>query len=135
MTYKSNYEPYTSQSLDIDRQRSTEEILYPLGSLYPHVVALQLQSDENPWTKARHLADYPDTCYWTDMSYPSTPEHFSSKSSGRRYSGMLARQCDLSSQMHVSHANPDADSTAGRFVSRIRRFLSRDELRRRQRHA
>ncbi|OJJ99456.1 hypothetical protein BO82DRAFT_366538 [Aspergillus uvarum CBS 121591] len=113
MTYKSNYEPYTSQSLDIDRQRSPEEILYPLGSLYPHVVALQLQSDENPWAKARHLADYPDTCYWTDMSYPSTPEHFSSKPSGRRYS----------------------DSTAGRFVSRIRRFLSRDELRRRQRHA
>jgi hypothetical protein len=60
MSYKSNYEPYvcrppsftirtplttipqTSQSLDIKRaeELSSEELLNPLGSLYPHVVAL-----------------------------------------------------------------------------------------------
>ncbi|PYH88334.1 hypothetical protein BO71DRAFT_403954 [Aspergillus ellipticus CBS 707.79] len=105
MPYKTNYEPYTTQSFDMKRELSTEEILYPLGSLYPHVVALQLQANEYPWCKANS-----DSSYWAEVE---TPEHLSTKSTARRYS----------------------DSTACRFVSRIRRFLSRDELRRRHRHA
>ncbi|GAB1195812.1 hypothetical protein APSETT444_005077 [Aspergillus pseudonomiae] len=51
MCYKTNYEPYRSQSLDMKEDLSLEELLYPLGDLYPHVVALQLQSEDNPWSK------------------------------------------------------------------------------------
>ncbi|KAL3493717.1 hypothetical protein BJX62DRAFT_200115 [Aspergillus germanicus] len=113
MSYKSNYEPYTSQSLDLNRVRPSEELLYPLGGLYPHVVALQLQShDENPWSAAQHFSGYQDISYWTDVvsSPRSLPEHYS-KHPLRRYS----------------------ETTKSRFVSRIRRFLSRDDLRKRRR--
>ncbi|GIK01225.1 hypothetical protein Aspvir_005257 [Aspergillus viridinutans] len=111
MCYKSNYEPYTSQSLDIKRAEdlSSEELLNPLGSLYPHVVALQLQSDDTPWIRAKNSAGYQDNNSWADIY--STDDY--SKPSARR----------------------NSDSTAYRFVSRIRRFLTRDEIRRRQRAA
>ncbi|KAL2800914.1 hypothetical protein BJX66DRAFT_331852 [Aspergillus keveii] len=92
MSYKSNYEPYTSQSLDLNRVRPSEELLYPLGGLYPHVVALQLQShDENPWSAAKHFSGYQDISYWTDVvsSPGSLPEHYS-KHPLRRYSGEFA---------------------------------------------
>ncbi|GIJ87408.1 hypothetical protein Asppvi_006314 [Aspergillus pseudoviridinutans] len=110
MCYKSNYEPYTSQSLDIKRAEdlSSEELLNPLGSLYPHVVALQLQSDDTPWIRAKNSA-YQDNNSWTDVY--STDDY--SKPSARR----------------------NSDSSAYRFVLRIRRFLTRDEIRRRQRAA
>ncbi|KAG2413866.1 hypothetical protein HFD88_003056 [Aspergillus terreus] len=109
MCYKSNYEPYTSQPLDMEP--TNEQLLYPLGSLYPHVVALQLQSDESPWLKTRQYAGYHDTSFWADIEVPPSPSEFSTRSTIRsRYS----------------------DSTACKLVSRIRRLLSRDELRRRQ---
>ncbi|KAH1273872.1 hypothetical protein KXW98_003418 [Aspergillus fumigatus] len=109
--YKSNYEPYTSQSLDIKRAEdlSSVELLNPLGSLYPHVVALQLQSDDTPWIRAKNSPGYRDPNSWIDVY--STEDY--SKPSARR----------------------NCDSTAYRFVLRIRRSLTRDEMRRRQRAA
>ncbi|KAL5339200.1 hypothetical protein BJX70DRAFT_397974 [Aspergillus crustosus] len=89
MSYKSNYEPYTSQSLDLNRLRPSDELLYPLGDLYPHVVALQLQShEESPWSATKNFAGYQDIAYWAEVvSTPrSLPEHYS-KRSLRRYSG------------------------------------------------
>ncbi|KAE8362067.1 hypothetical protein BDV27DRAFT_147290 [Aspergillus caelatus] len=66
MGYKTNYEPYRSQSLDMRQDLSSEELLYPLGDLYPHVVALQLQSEDNPWSK--NFPGYPDTPQPPDLS-------------------------------------------------------------------
>ncbi|KAL6235603.1 hypothetical protein BDW75DRAFT_240057 [Aspergillus navahoensis] len=114
MSYKSNYEPYTSQSL-YSRPSTSSELLYPLSDLYPHVVALQLrlEEDENehPWSASKNFSGYhQDIAYWAEAASPSSlhslPESFS-KRSLRRYS----------------------ESTKARFVSRIRRLLSRDELR------
>ncbi|KAL4926303.1 uncharacterized protein BDV17DRAFT_293724 [Aspergillus undulatus] len=108
MTYKSNYEPYvsassqaifnyrsdrpsqTSQSLDL---RPSDELFYPLGDLYPHVVALQLQhEDEDPWCATKDFTGYQDTSYWAEIVSPSSPrslpEH-SSKRSLRRCSGEI----------------------------------------------
>ncbi|KAL3435752.1 hypothetical protein BDV09DRAFT_65392 [Aspergillus tetrazonus] len=116
MSYKSNYEPYTSQSL-YSRQSSSSELLYSLGDLYPHVVALQLQmEDENEarWSASRNLSYHQDIPYWAEVASPESPHLLSenfSKRSLRRYSG----------------------STKARFVSGIRRLLSRDELRARRR--
>ncbi|KAL2829693.1 hypothetical protein BDW59DRAFT_141805 [Aspergillus cavernicola] len=113
MSYKSNYEPYTSQSLDLTRPRPSEELLYPLGSLYPHVVALQLQyHDENLWSAEKNLCGYQDISYWAEIvsSPRSLPEHYPKRLT-RRYS----------------------ESTKCRFVSRIRRLLSRNELPKRRR--
>ncbi|CBF83760.1 uncharacterized protein ANIA_02912 [Aspergillus nidulans FGSC A4] len=116
MSYKSNYEPYTSQSL-YSRQSSSSELLYPLGDLYPHVVALQLQmEDENEarGSASRNLSYHQDIPYWAEVASPESPHSLSesfSKRSLRRYS----------------------ESTKARFVSGIRRLLSRDELRARRR--
>ncbi|KAL4969501.1 uncharacterized protein BDV14DRAFT_195767 [Aspergillus stella-maris] len=110
MTYRSNYEPYTSRSLDL---RPSDEILYPLGDLYPHVVALQLQpEDESPWSASKNYSGWQDTSYWAEIisSPRSLPEHYSKRS---------FRRC--------------SESTKSKFVSRIRRLLSRDDLRRRRR--
>ncbi|KAF7587335.1 hypothetical protein BBP40_007376 [Aspergillus hancockii] len=111
MCYKSNYEPYRSQSLE---ELSSEELLYPLGDLYPHVVAYQLQTEDNPWTKAKNYSGYEDISYWAEDSSSRAPSETSSKHTTCRY---------------------NSDSTTHRFVSRIRRLLSRDELRRRPKAA
>ncbi|KAE8335518.1 hypothetical protein BDV24DRAFT_155972 [Aspergillus arachidicola] len=66
MGYKTNYEPYRSESLDMRQELSSEELLYPLGDLYPHVVALQLQSEDNPWSK--NFPGYSDTPQPPDLS-------------------------------------------------------------------
>ncbi|KAE8416240.1 hypothetical protein BDV36DRAFT_260965 [Aspergillus pseudocaelatus] len=108
MGYKTNYEPYRSQSLDMRQDLSSEELLYPLGDLYPHVVALQLQSEDNPWSK--NFPGYPDVNYWAEVSSSRPPSETSSKHTTCRYR---------------------SDSTTSRFVTRIRRLLNRDELRRR----
>ncbi|KAL5045682.1 hypothetical protein BDW71DRAFT_183705 [Aspergillus fruticulosus] len=116
MSYKSNYEPYTSQSLYY--RPSSSEFLYPLGDLYPHVVALQLQlEDENEhrWSASKNFSGYDkDIAYWAEAASSSSPlsqpESFS-KRSLRRYS----------------------ESTKALFISRIRRLLSRNELRARRR--
>ncbi|EAA63483.1 hypothetical protein AN2912.2 [Aspergillus nidulans FGSC A4] len=92
MSYKSNYEPYTSQSL-YSRQSSSSELLYPLGDLYPHVVALQLQmEDENEarGSASRNLSYHQDIPYWAEVASPESPHSLSesfSKRSLRRYSG------------------------------------------------
>ncbi|KAL3477541.1 hypothetical protein BJX99DRAFT_257356 [Aspergillus californicus] len=112
MTYKSNFEPYTSRSLDLKRTRPSKEILHPLGDLYPHVVALQLQSEyESPWSAATDFSGYQDIVYWAEVvSSPRTlPEHYS-KRSMRRHN----------------------QSTKSKFISRIRRLLSRDEIQKRR---
>ncbi|KAL4918860.1 hypothetical protein BDW62DRAFT_58951 [Aspergillus aurantiobrunneus] len=89
MSYKSNYEPYTKQSLDSNELRPSEELLYPLGDLYPHVVALQLQTeDESAWSAAKNFSGYQDISYWAEVvsSPRPLPEHYS-KRSLRRCSG------------------------------------------------
>lgn len=81
-----------SDSFDMARERSSEEILYPLGSLYPHVVALQLQADENPWTQANNFSGYHDISYWAEVSSSQGPAEDYSRprpSTSRRYSGMF----------------------------------------------
>ncbi|KAB8213949.1 hypothetical protein BDV33DRAFT_209717 [Aspergillus novoparasiticus] len=110
MGYKTNYEPYRSKSLDMRQELSSEELLYPLGDLYPHVVALQLQSEDNPWSK--NFPGYSEVSYWAEVSSSRPPSETSSKDTTCRYS---------------------SDSTTSRFVTRIRRLLNRDELRRRSR--
>lgn len=77
----------TSQSLDVKRAEdlSSEELLNPLGSLYPHVVALQLQSDDTPWIRAKNYAGYQDrnNNSWVDVY--STEDY--ARPSARRRSG------------------------------------------------
>lgn len=70
-------------------ERSSEELLYPLGSLYPHVVALQLQADENPWTQASNFSGHHDISYWAEISSHGPAEDYSRPrpSTSRRYSG------------------------------------------------
>ncbi|KAI9374786.1 hypothetical protein BJX61DRAFT_540489 [Aspergillus egyptiacus] len=109
MSYKSNYEPYTSQSLslDLNRHRTPEELLYPLEDLYPHVVAVQLQSYGGTGWTPKQFSGCEDFSYWAEVvsSPRSLPENY--------YYGA-------------------PESTRSSFVSRIRRLLSRDELRRRR---
>ncbi|KAL4939038.1 hypothetical protein BDV06DRAFT_225430 [Aspergillus oleicola] len=108
MTYKSNYEPYTSRSLDL---RSSDEILYPPGDLYPHVVALQLQSeDESPWTAPKNYSGWQDTSYWAKVvsSPRSLPEHYS-KRSLRRCSDSFLEFDDSSAVMTCEDAGVSID--------------------------
>ncbi|PIG81694.1 hypothetical protein AARAC_010528 [Aspergillus arachidicola] len=103
MGYKTNYEPYRSESLDMRQELSSEELLYPLGDLYPHVVALQLQSEDNPWSK--NFPGYSDVSYWAEVSSSRPPSETSSKHTTCRYS---SGESPLVLQMlPVTFANPD----------------------------
>lgn len=86
MSYKTNYEPYVSRPIsilcisiytdseqnsmdfDMERERSSEEVLYPLIDLYPHVVALQLQADGQYFNRSDSDSGYHSVNYWTDSS-------------------------------------------------------------------
>ncbi|KAB8077581.1 hypothetical protein BDV29DRAFT_153645 [Aspergillus leporis] len=102
MCYKTNYEPYRSQSLE---ELSSEELLYPLGDLYPHVVALQLQSEENPWTKSKNFSGYEDISYWAEDSSSRAPSETSSKHTTCRYnSDLFPAYGDSSAEMSCADA-------------------------------
>lgn len=55
-------------SFDEERERSSEEVLYPLIDLYPHVVALQLQADGACFQRSDADSGYHSVNYWTDTS-------------------------------------------------------------------
>lgn len=60
-----------SQSFDIKRERTSEEVLYPLLDLYPHVAALQLQADSATFN-SDCFSGYRNVSYWAD-AYPQSP--------------------------------------------------------------
>ncbi|EYE94537.1 uncharacterized protein EURHEDRAFT_457790 [Aspergillus ruber CBS 135680] len=108
MPYKTNYEPYNSVDFDMERERSSEEVLYPLIDLYPHVVALQLQADGQHFNRSDSDSGYHSINYWSDSS--PTRSTFEEESRTSRKSN---------------------ESTKDRFVSKIRKILCQNDLRRR----
>ncbi|KAK4869940.1 hypothetical protein LT330_005664 [Penicillium expansum] len=104
MSYKTNYELYSRGSIDSRRSPPPEELLSPLATLYPHVVALQPQYNPSNCT----FTGYRDTGYWA-AAYTTQPIDDSSMSIHRISDG---RPC--------------------RFVSKLRRLLSRDDLKHRR---
>ena len=137
MSYKTNYELYVSnihallvlikityifQSRgSIDSRRSPtppDELLSPLATLYPHVAALQPQYNPSNCT----FTDYRDTGYWA-AAY--TTRAIDDSSSMRRINGKFNH-----SFFSVRFSSNIAlDGRPCRFVSRLRRLLSRDDLR------
>ena len=104
MTYKSNFEPYVSshvlytyptrpftdlaqasQSFDFRRERTSEEVLYPLLDLYPHVAALQLQAD-SATLNSDSFSGYRNVSYWAD-AYPHSPLEEESKPRSHKSTG------------------------------------------------
>ena len=74
-----------SQSFDIRRERTSEEVLYPLLDLYPHVAALQLQADSATF-HSDCLSGYRNVGYWTD-AYPQSPLEEESKPRSHKSTG------------------------------------------------
>ncbi|CRL20318.1 unnamed protein product [Penicillium camemberti] len=104
MSYKTNYELYSRGSIDSRRSPpSPDELLSPLATLYPHVAALQPQYNPSNCT----FTGYRDTGYWAAAYTTQTIDD--SSMSMRRIDG---RPC--------------------RFVSKLRRLLSRDDLKNRR---
>ncbi|CAI7649647.1 hypothetical protein E8E15_000425 [Penicillium rubens] len=101
MSYKTNYELYSRGSIDSRRSPNPpDELLSPLATLYPHVAALQPQHNPSNCT----FTGYRDTGYWA-AAYTTQPID------------------DSSSMRRINDGRPC------RFVSRLRRLLSRDDLR------
>ncbi|KAJ5594419.1 uncharacterized protein N7459_000627 [Penicillium hispanicum] len=106
MTYKTNYELYTTrESIDSRRSPPPDELLSPLATLYPHVTALQPQYNPNNCT----FTGYRHTGYWA-AAYTTQPLEEPPFPPRRG-----------SEQLHC------------RFVTKLRRFLSRDDLKSRRR--
>ncbi|KAF7717227.1 Uncharacterized protein PECH_007503 [Penicillium ucsense] len=104
--YKTNYELYSSrESLDSRRSPLPEELLSPLAELYPHVAALQ---PRYPHPNHCTFTGYQDTEYWAS-AYTTQSER-----------GSLQSSRSQSSCRFVSK------------LSKLRRFLSRDDLSRRR---
>ncbi|KAJ5152537.1 hypothetical protein N7492_009817 [Penicillium capsulatum] len=105
MSYKSNYELHTRGSLDSRRSPPPDELLSPLATLYPHVAALQPQYDPNSCT----FTGYRHTGYWA-AAYTTQP---------LEEPPLMDRH--------------GSDTLSCRFVSKLRRLLSRDDLKHRPR--
>lgn len=69
----------------MDRERTSEEVLYPLLTLYPHVAALQMQSNAN----TDYFSCYQNVGYWAD-AYSAQSVAEESKASSCRSSGELS---------------------------------------------
>ncbi|KAJ5455216.1 hypothetical protein N7475_010337 [Penicillium sp. IBT 31633x] len=105
MSYKTNYELYSRGSIDSRRSPPPDELLSPLAELYPHVAALQPKYNPSSCT----FTGYRDTGYWAS-AYTTQPPNDSFMTTRRTSEG---RPC--------------------RFVSKLRRLLSRDDLKHRRR--
>ncbi|CAG7972294.1 unnamed protein product [Penicillium olsonii] len=103
MCYKTNYEPYSRGSIDSRRSPPPDELLLsPLATLYPHVAALQAQYNSSSST----FTGYQDTEYWA-AAYTTQP-------------------------LEQVTSRRTSDALPCRFVSKLRRLLSRDELKQRR---
>ncbi|KAJ5120064.1 hypothetical protein N7448_010733 [Penicillium atrosanguineum] len=102
--YKTNYELYSRPSIDSRRSPPPDELLSPLAELYPHVAALQPRYNPNSCT----FTGYHHTGYWA-AAYTTQP---------------------LEEPPVVQRSN---ECLPGRFVSKLRRLLSRDDLKYRRR--
>ncbi|KAJ5335165.1 hypothetical protein N7541_004995 [Penicillium brevicompactum] len=100
MGYMTNYEPYSRGSIDSRRSPPPDELLSPLAGLYPHVAALQPQYNHSNCT----FTGYQDTDYWA-AAYTTQP---------------LEKSYTLTRR--------GTDGLPCRFVSKLRRLLSRDDL-------
>ncbi|KAJ5192746.1 hypothetical protein N7449_008888 [Penicillium cf. viridicatum] len=103
MSYKTNYELYSRGSIDSRRSPPPDELLSPLATLYPHVAALQPQYNPSNCT----FTGYRDTGYWAAAYTTQTIDD----------SSMSMRRID---------------GRPRRFVSKLRRLLSRDDLKHRR---
>lgn len=103
MSYKTNYELYSRGSIDSRRSPPPDELLSPLATLYPHVAALQPQYNPSNCT----FTGYSDTGYWAAAYTTQTIDD----------SSMSMRRID---------------GRPRRFVSKLRRLLSRDDLKHRR---
>ena len=52
--------------MDIERERTSEDVLYPLLTLYPHVAALQMQSNLTALANADYFSCYQNVSYWAN---------------------------------------------------------------------
>ncbi|KAJ6009497.1 hypothetical protein N7499_005105 [Penicillium canescens] len=104
MSYKTNYELYSRGSIDSRRSPPPDELLSPLATLYPHVAALQPKYDPSNCT----FTGYHHTGYWA-AAYTTQPLEDPFMPTRRGSDGLPCR-----------------------FVSKLRRFLSRDDLKSRR---
>ncbi|KAJ5153035.1 uncharacterized protein N7482_009513 [Penicillium canariense] len=112
MIYKTNYELYTTRdSLDSRRSPPPDELLAPLATLYPHVTALQPRYNPNSCT----FTGYRHTGYWASAYTTQLPEE--------EPPCWARRGCDVPSRF-VSKLSK---------LSKLRRFLSREDLKYRRR--
>ncbi|KAJ5639688.1 uncharacterized protein N7484_007550 [Penicillium longicatenatum] len=103
--YKTNYDIYKCESIDSRRSPPPDELLSPLATLYPHVAAMQPQYNPNNCT----FTGYRQTDYWA-AAYTTQPLD---------ESAMLTRR--------------SSEQPCRRFVSKLRRFLNRDDVKHRRR--
>ncbi|KAJ5114865.1 hypothetical protein NUU61_000624 [Penicillium alfredii] len=99
MSYKTNYELYTRASIDSRRSPPPDELLSPLATLYPHVTALQPQYNPNSCT----FTGYRHTGYWA-AAYTTQPL-----------------------EEPLIPTRRGSEQPCG-FMSKLRRLLSRDQL-------
>ncbi|KAJ9203614.1 hypothetical protein DTO166G4_819 [Paecilomyces variotii] len=100
MAYKTNYELYSDRTPYINRPPPSQELLNPLGTLYPHVSALQ----QSP-------------------VYP--PEWYSGENGLGHWAGAYAT-AEPPSPTNTSFSSSYHDSKKTRLMSRFRRILKRD---------
>ncbi|CRL31052.1 unnamed protein product [Penicillium camemberti] len=104
MSYRNNYELYSRGSIDSRCSPPPDKLLTPLALLYPHVTALQPEYDPINCT----FTGYHRTGYWAAAyTTQANDEPFMSTHRG-------------------------SDGPSCRFVSKLRRLLSRDNLKSRR---
>ncbi|KAL1859208.1 hypothetical protein Plec18167_007858 [Paecilomyces lecythidis] len=103
MAYKTNYQLYSNRTPYINRPPPSQELLNPLGTLYPHVSALQ---------QAPVYHSYP-------------PEWYSGENGFGYWAGAYAT-AEPPSPTESSFTSSYNDSRKTRLMSRFRRILKRD---------
>ncbi|KAJ5306415.1 hypothetical protein N7508_005430 [Penicillium antarcticum] len=122
MSYKTNYELYSRGSIDSRRSPPPDELLSPLASLYPHVTALQPKYDPSNCT----FTGYHHSGYWA-AAYTAQPIEEPFMSTRRGTGKHLPNYTSV-----AFDPNGTLDGLPCRFVSKLRRLLSRDDLKSRR---
>ena len=78
-----------NMTLDVEKEDSSEEVLYPLVEFYPHFVSLQLQADRKCFNRSNVCSGYHYVNFWTG-AFPTSSTSQEGSGASRRSNSKLS---------------------------------------------
>lgn len=116
-----------NMSFDVEKERSSEEVLYPLVEFYPHFVALQLQADRQCFNRSDVGSGYHYVNYWTGAFPTRSTSEEGSRTSRRSNSKLSMGQFSLK---EAESNSSELESRRDCLMAKVQKFLCHNQRQR-----